>query len=777
MLLKILKKELLRKKVITGAIFIFVMLAALLMASGSNILINLSNALNYLFKASDAPHFVQYHSGEINQTAIDEWSSKNSLIKLQQTSVMINIEGSKVYLNNKDESEADTVMEMGFVKQNIAFDYLLNLNNEKLEMKKGEIAVPIFYMQKNGLMIGDQVFIKDKNQTLTFTISDFVRDVQMNPSIVSSKRFVVSDDDFSNIKSGLGEIEYLIGFQLYDLKEIPSFSKAYILEGLPQKGPSIDYALLRISNSLTDGVVAALIILISLLLSLIALLCLRFVILSAIEEDYREIGVMKAIGILPKDINRIYLSKYVFMALVATVIGFVASLFLNQVFLENISLYIGSAPKGVGEKLGSLSAAGIFFVTVIVACGILIERLNKISAVEAMRRGSTGETYKSIKTGALYKNRSINPNIFLGLRDIILRFRLYALLFFVFIVCTFIIIVPLNFLNTMQSPDLVKYMGMGRSDILIDLRQSNQIEERFEQVLNYIKEDPNTVKYAPFITCQYKIINSEGYEENISIETGYFTVYPIEYIAGVLPRLDNEIALSYLSARELNRQVGDLVEVLVGENYRSMIVSGIYQDITNGGRTAKAPIAPNYKTALWYTINVDVNSDIHGKIYEYERLFPEAKITDLEGYFNQTFGNTVKQLQLLTVLAIAIALLVAVLITSLFLKMLIAKELSQIAIMRGIGLRLKDIQLQYITRALVVLNSGIIVGTLFSNTIGQGLLSAVLSIVGASKIDFVINPLQAYLISPAALIIIVTLTTLVSITSIKEFKISDINAE
>lgn len=36
---------------------------------------------------------------------------------------------------------------------------------------------------------------------------------------------------------------------------------------------------------------------------LIAMLCIRFTIITSMEEDYREIGVMKAIGIHNKDIQ------------------------------------------------------------------------------------------------------------------------------------------------------------------------------------------------------------------------------------------------------------------------------------------------------------------------------------------------------------------------------------------------------------------------------------------------------------------------------------------
>ncbi|WP_425447246.1 hypothetical protein [Dethiothermospora halolimnae] len=98
----------------------------------------------------------------------------------------------------------------------------------------------------------------------------------------------------------------MISYQLNDLEDLPKFSNQYDSSNLPKKGPTIDYGLIKIMNSITDGLVAAVIIFVALLLNVIALLCLRFTILSTIEEDYREIGVMKAIGISHYDIKRVY---------------------------------------------------------------------------------------------------------------------------------------------------------------------------------------------------------------------------------------------------------------------------------------------------------------------------------------------------------------------------------------------------------------------------------------------------------------------------------------
>ena len=69
-------------------------------------------------------------------------------------------------------------------------------------------------------------------------------------------------------------------------------------------------------------------------------------------------------------------------------------------------------------------------------------------------------------------------------------------------------------------------------------------------------------------------------------------------------------------------------------------------------------------------------------------------------------------------------------------------------------------------------------GTLFSNTLGQQLVSVVLSLLGASRIKFVIDPLQAYVLYPLLLMTTVAVTTFLSTrTGIKETNIAEMIME
>ncbi|MEJ6950810.1 ABC transporter permease [Natronospora cellulosivora (SeqCode)] len=781
MILKMLKKDFLRKKLITVAVFIFIMLSALLMSSGISIVVNLLQSLDYLFEASSAPHFVQLHivdrdEDKVDEAEIREWSQNNLYIKEHQIGQMVNIHGSNVYINS-DIPEHGTVMDLYFVKQNKRFDFLLDLNNEVIELSEGEIAVPIYYMQEKNLSIGDKLVIREDDHEYVFVIADFLRDVQMNPSIISSKRFLLSDYDFERINYTVGETEYLISFQLLDQSYFNEVSNDYLQSGLPQKGPTIGSHLFRIFNSLTDGFIAGIIIFISLLLTVIVLLCLRFIIILSFQEDYKEIAGMKAIGISSSDIKAIYLIKYITLITSASLLGYFLSFFINDLFSQNILLYIGEAPGTIFTTI--LPLISIFFVVVLLTifCKIILRRLGKVSAVEALRMGEMTDNKYSNKKFTLYKSKILSPPIFLGIRDVLLNYRIYTVLFLVFLLSTFIVIVPINFYNTIESPEFVRYMGMGKSDIFVDLRHTERVVDDFYAMIEYLENDPDVKKYSSFVTSQYEIKNLEGTYDRIYVETGDFRVFPLNYLKGMEPDRSNEIALSYLIANDLGKEPGDNVELIIDGKTKSMFVTGVYQDITNGGRSAKANIQPNYETASWYNINIDLRTDIRTKILEYESIFPDATITDMQEHLRETFANTVEQLRLLTVFANIVAFVLIVFITSLFLKTLIAKDMSQIAIKRSIGIPIKKIRIEYLSKALFVLNLGIISGTIIANTIGQRILGIVFSFLGAANIEFVIKPLETYVLIPLMMLIIVSLTSIISIRSMKKYSIADINAE
>ena len=267
-------------------------------------------------------------------------------------------------------------------------------------------------------------------------------------------------------------------------------------------------------------------------------------------------------------------------------------------------------------------------------------------------------------------------------------------------------------------------------------------------------------------------MNADGDYEDIDIETGDFTIFPAGYIKGKVPVNDGEAALSYLNSKETGKNPGDKIILKVDDTIKEMTVTGVYQDITNGGKTVKAVINSRDGEKQRYVININVKegTDINKKIASYKKIFPEAKITYPEEYMNQTMGETVKYLENFTLVTILSASGILMLMTSLFLKMLLSKDRFEISILRRIGLSVRNIKIQYVTRMISVIIPGILLGTAAANTAGQKITGIMWSFLGAAEIKFVIDPLQGYILCPAVLTAIVVITTLQATNSVKKYE-------
>jgi len=419
-------------------------------------------------------------------------------------------------------------------------------------------------------------------------------------------------------------------------------------------------------------------------------------------------------------------------------------------------------------------SVAMVFALVVISCYSILNRFKKLSAVKALTSRMGEKQGKSRKGLSLKNNFKTNTDVFMGANAVLSNMRVYLLLCLIFVISIFIIVVPVNLLNTFESNDFVKYMGIGNSHIRIDVRMDENMDALSNELITYIENDDDIKEYGVFKTYRSVVLNADGETENIPLEIGDFSLFPLDYIEGTAPIGENEIALSISAANSIEKSVGDTLEVTCNKDKYDVIISGFYQDITNGGKTAKANISDPNADTIWYVVNADINNaDIaKDKANEYSSLFDGIKVTYLEEYLNQTLGSTISQLKLVTIFAIVIASVIASLISALFIKMLLAKERRQIAILKSMGFNQDSITLQYLTRIFTVLIIGIATGIVLSATLGESLVGAVYSNFGAPGIEFVVNPLTAYVASPLLLGAVALLTGYIVIRRFKPANIS-----
>lgn len=312
----------LRRNPVTGGVLIlFIALSAMLASSAAALVLTAQGAAESLMQQARTPHFLQMHAGAVDEARLAEFAADHGLVEEHVVAPMLNVDGTAIRVTGEgtDTTLAAGLQDNSFVAQIADFDFLLDTDGQAIDPEPGTVWLPLYYRELLDLSVGETLTVSRADGTTagTLTVAGFLRDSQMNASLASSKRILVAQSDLDDLREALGSsgsTEYLIEFRLTDPGAVSQFETDYRAAGLESNGPTITWSLFVLINTLSVGITTAVLMLITFLLVAIALLCVRFTLLTTIEQDYREIGVLKAIGVRHRDLVRQYSRRYLTLA-------------------------------------------------------------------------------------------------------------------------------------------------------------------------------------------------------------------------------------------------------------------------------------------------------------------------------------------------------------------------------------------------------------------------------------------------------------------------------
>lgn len=769
LLFSLVRNDFKRNKIITVVLALFLCLSALFMAGGLRTAVTINASIKGLNEVAMPPEYLQMHKGTYDEEDFNNFVAGHEYIKDALVVEMLNISNANIIYQG--ETLEKYLMDNGFVVQNEGFDYLLNQNNEIATVRQGEIGVPIYYVEQLGIQVGDVISLSKGDYQKDLIVSTIIRDAQMNAALTSSKRFLINQTDLDEISLYMGEWEYCFEFLLEEGASLTTLENDYMDARMPSNGVAVTGSLLTMLNTVSHGLVAFIIIAMSILLIMIAFMCLSYIIRATMAEEHYTIGEMKAIGISGKEIEKLYLMKYLILMLAASLLGYIAAIPFGKFFSSSVITYCGVGTHNWmkwGIPLIGLIVLSFF---VMIGCRRII-RKNLKSTVMELIRGE--EKIKKEGRYALPSSGLLNCNLTIALGELKCKWKEYMLIFFVFVFSCLLILIPMNMNNTIKNPSFMTYMGVGESDIRIDIQYSEQLKKERDTLVTYLENDPQIEKYAIYKYGHVQVQNQEGEWGYIRIENGDQSVFPLEYLRGTAPDDSKKIALSYLNAQELGKDVGDPLTVVYRGKEILLTVSGIYQDITYGGKTAKASIDFHESDGEVYIFYLDIKegiSSVQEKTDKLRDVLTDSKITPISEFVSQTLGGITKNMRLVEGAAILISLMLIMLITAMILQLITAREHSAIAIKKAIGFSNQDIRIQLGIRIFIIQVVAIFVGTILANTLGEIIFGGMLSIMGASKIKILVDPFSAYLLWPIVQILVALVTVIIGTKSVRNYHI------
>lgn len=790
MFFHILKRDLKRKKTMNIILLLFIMLATMFLASSVNNLQAVSGAVEHFMEISNVPDFFVLALVDGKEDKIQDFIEGNEQVSEYGIETGFNLTNEQLTIEKCQKEPDRTKYEKTntLIIQRIPENFMkiFPMEGEQVALKSGQIAFPKLEADNNDLQVGDKVRIKVGEVDQEFKISTIVKDAVFGSSFMGMKRLFITDEDFARFEAQ----ENLLYVNTYSVnyKDGEAFSKEWgecnfsVISTVEGKDTvAMCYVM--------DMLVAGILIVVSVCLILIAFLVLRFTIVFTLQEDYKEIGIMKAIGVKDRGIKGLYLVKYLAISVAGAAVGFVFSFPFGHMLLKNAIVNI-KVDKAEQNFLINVVCAIFIVAVVLLFCYSSTNSLKKFSAMDAIRSGSNGERFKAKNHLKLWKRKWMKPYFYMALNDILSSMKRFGILAVTFCLGTMLILLPLSAVNTLKDDSIVNLFSLCQSDVYIDNQKLEQyvankdideLLEDFQSMEEELKKNGISAKTGAdvgYMMPCYTQDSEERYAYYVLQEAGSWE-RSYTLLEGKEPELSNEIIITDITAEEMGVDIGDSVYLDMGGEPEEFVITGTYQSMINMGQgfrvSRSAELKADYLAGI-FCLQVEVEDmeaeEAYGKIKE---IFPDYKVLNTREFLAKMIGGIIEQIGVMMVCIVGVVLVINSLITILMMKTIMTKERGDIALLKSVGFASRSIKAWQVTRIVLVLVVAIIVGTLLSNLTAPYIIGPIFAMMGANKIELVINPLEAYVFYPLLLLAVTGASAFLCAGGVKKVDLREVN--
>ena len=762
MYLRILKKDLKRKKTMNCILLLFVILSSMFASSSVNNIVTVVNGLDYYFEKAGISDYAFIEKEDDSGTSISEILEKESSVKEYRKEEVIFSTAEHFIRNGKklsDFSNMAIIMSIDEAKLN----YFNSDNDIIKEVAPGKVYLSTFLSKDSGLEIGDTFQLVFGENELTLEFAGIVKDAFLGSEMMANPRIILSRSDYEKIRSDSyalnGNIGAIYHVNTDDIKALES--AATDGTNIMFDGSVSTLKTTYVMNILTAGML----LVVSICLILVSFVILRFTIGFTIAEEFREIGVMKAVGIRNRSVRGIYLVKYFGIAVIGAIIGYTLSVPFGNMMLASVSenMVLGNENSVLIGILCSIAVVGI----ILLFCWSCTGKIKKMSPIDAVRSGQTGERFH--KKGFIHLAKSkLGTTGFLSLNDVLSSPKQYGIITIVFAICIMLVMILANVANTLNSEKLLFLLGTTESDVYLSdstritevMSGSKTLEETNDEIEKILSD--NGMPGKVHVELMKNIpVSFEDTKTTVMFQQCRDTkASDYTYSKGTAPQYENEIALTEPVAEKLGADIGDTVKLNIDGKEGEYIITALFQSfcqLGEAGRLHESVYIPDSKItgSMAFQIDFDDEPDkkeIDSRIEKLKSIFGNDQVYNGKAYVNDTTraSDTIKQMKNLILL---ISIIIIIMISVLMERSFISKEKPEIALMKAIGFRSSSIIAHHTSRFFIVSIAASIISIILCKPLTKLIADPIFGIMGAvSGISYEINKIEIFAVYPLVIL-------------------------
>ena len=783
MYLSILKKDLKRKKTMNMIILVFVILSAMFFSSSVNNIVSVIGGVDRFIDMAGMKDYFVMVSEPDSGTPFGDKLDKSDNVKSYTRETFILCTSDSVKHNGavmKGASSREII-----VPSDDMCITCFDKNNEPItSVGKGKVMVAASLASKSDIKEGDTITVDMYGVKLDLEMAGICKDAVLGSEMCDSPRFILSPEDFDTLYSN-DTIRKTSRSGFYNIETDNTDAINDII--INSDGCSFHGSRSLVKTTFLINIsVAAILMIVSIFLIIISFVVLRFTIGFTIQEEFREIGVMKAIGIKNRSIRLLYLVKYLGIAVIGSAIGFFAAIPFGNILLDSVSsgMVLGNDSPVL---IGILCSAGVVLL-ILLFCWSCTSKIKKLSPIDAVRNGQTGERFRKHRLISLGKSR-LGATGYLSLNDILSNPKQSAILTVVFTLCAMLVMVLSSTAKTLSSDELIYIVGTSKSDVYVDINSGTREVQNGLKTLNEIESEMEKTLAENGMPGKVKVesMYSTSTEFKGKISTGRFLIChdtkcsDYVYGEGTPPQYANEVALGYATAEEIGAGVGDTVDITVNGETDQFVVTALLDSMSNMGKCGRfnesfeLPDSAMIGT-MAYQITFDDAPDartINERIEKLKEIYSTEKVYDGSGYVNDCTkaSDAIKSVKNLTM---AVSVIIIMLLSVLLEKSFISKERAEIALVKAIGFKNRSVILTHILRFVIISAVSVAIAALLCSPTTKLIMDPLFALLGAvNGLKYAFDPLEALVIFPLLVLLTVTAATFVTALSTNRIKASD----
>ena len=775
---RILKKDLKRKKTMNIILLLFVILCSMFAAAAVNNIIAVTGGIEHYFDMAGVPDVTVLTLGENDA---EERIAELTCVKEIKTEHCLDVFSSSFKHNGKKlDNFANSARLIS--DSEMAINYFDESSSIIKSVDKGCFYATAPFLQDIDIKEGDEVELDVGDSHLTLKFMGRFKGALFGSQKSDSPCLIINSADYNRLDKE--QAAHIMDYkQLYintsNVDEIKELAKDYdrVFVTVREESKNI---------YLYDMLSAYALMIISVVLMFTGFVVLRFTIGFTISEEFHEIGVMKAVGIDNNSIRSLYIVKYLAIAVIGTLIGYFCSIPLGDMMMKTVSenMVLGS---GSGAFMGILSS-GLVVIIILLFCYSCTRRVNKLSPIDAVRNGQTGERFR--KRSLLRLGRSKLPSTaFLSVNDFLSSPKQFSVITVVFTLCILLMTIMSNFALTLKSEKLLRFFDLPSSEahimdtemigeLMTDLSDHKRIIAQTEKLL---ADNGMPGKCTMTLGAQLEASHKDKTAKlNFRITKGE-TTDTLRADKGSPPQKADEIIVTENTLVNLGAEIGDRVTTVINDKEYEFIITGTFSTFVNP--TNAAFLYKDFdlghlpaSNVMGVQIHFDGSPDkerINQNIEKLKSLLESDKVYTTSDFINNFTGmsdtiNSIKKIMMI------LTVIVTAMIVILMERSFIAKEKSEIALMKAVGVTDGSIAAQHTLRFVIASILACILSTAVLMPISNVMMNWVGNMIGdisGLKCDF--DPLEIFVICPEILIGVTVIGSYLTALYTKTIKASD----